>query len=286
MSSGSRRLFITGGIGFTGQHLLRSALEAGYEVADYTGQLEEPARLKDEIAAFAPTAVVHLAAISAVTHADEGDFYRVNVLGTQNLLRACAALARKPARILVASSANIYGNAPRSPIGEDTPPSPQNHYAISKLASEHVCAMFREQLDINVVRPFNYTGVGHDLRFVVPKIVDAFRCRLPRLELGNLDVEREFNDVRFVMQAYLGLLDRAESGVTYNICTGKPYALRQVLEVAQSLTGHAPEIVQNPAFMRANDIDRLYGDPGRLNRTVPGLPVYSLEQTLGWMLEA
>lgn len=285
MSGERGRLFVTGGIGFTGQHLMRAARAAGYEVADYTGQLEEPVRLRDEVAAFAPTAVVHLAAISAVTHADESDFYRVNVLGTQNLLRACAALTRKPARVLVASSANIYGSAPVSPISEDCPPAPQNHYAISKLASEHVCSMFREQLTINVVRPFNYTGVGHDLRFVVPKIVDAFRRRLPLLELGNLEVEREFNDVRFVMQAYLGLLDRADDGVTYNICTGKPFALRHVIEIARTLTGHDPEIAQNPAFMRTNDIDRLFGDPARLRKAVPDLPEFTLEQTLRWMLE-
>jgi GDP-6-deoxy-D-talose 4-dehydrogenase len=277
-------LFVTGAAGFTGVHLVAAARLAGYEVVEYAGQLEDFSELQKALDATRPTHVIHLAGISAVTHQDELAFYQVNVLGTQNLLRACEKLSLVPQKIVIASSANIYGNASASPVSETALARPVNHYAISKLASEHVAQMFVGRLPIVIARPFNYTGVGHDQRFVVPKIIDAFRRKLPLLELGNVDVEREFNDVRFVVTAYLGLLEKALPGEVYNICTGLAFPLKEILRLSEEISGHRLEMRQNPAFMRSNEIAQLFGDPRRLRDRLPNLPMYRLEETIRWML--
>lgn len=278
------RLLLTGAEGFTGRHIAQAARVAGYHVYALRADLTDAAALAQEVADFAPTHVVHLAAISAVTHADELAFYRVNVLGTDHLLKALAALPEPPRKVLLASSANVYGNTEQSPITEQQPPAPVNHYAISKLAMEHVARMHAARLPTVMVRPFNYTGVGHDERFVLPKLVSHFARRAPHIELGNLDVEREFNDVRMVVQAYLGLLDHGLPGETYNVCTGHPVALQTAIQMLVAITGHTPAITVNPAFVRANEIQRLCGSPEKLVGAIGTLPHYTLKDTLAWML--
>lgn len=280
------RLLLTGAQGFTGRHFTHAAEAAGHDVRALRADLTDVATLAQEVQEHAPTHVVHLAAISVVTHADELAFYRVNVLGTDHLLKALAALPQAPLRVLLASSANVYGNAVQSPITEQQPPVPVNHYAISKLAMENVARMHEAKLPIVLVRPFNYTGVGHDERFVLPKLVSHFARRAPHIELGNLDVEREFNDVRMVVQAYLRLLEHGAPGETYNVCTGQPVALRAAIQMLVALTGHTPAISVNPAFVRANEIQRLCGSPEKLVRAIGRLPYYTLQDTLAWMLGA
>lgn len=280
------RLLLTGAEGFTGRHFALAAREAGYEVHALRADLTDAATLAQEVAAVAPTHVVHLAAISVVTHADELAFYRVNVLGTDHLLKALAALPQPPRKVLLASSANVYGNTEQSPITEQQPPAPVNHYAISKLAMEHVARMHADRLPVVLMRPFNYTGVGHDERFVLPKLVSHFVRGAADIELGNLNVEREFNDVRMVTQAYLRLLEHAPAGETYNVCSGQPVALQTAIQMLVALTGHSPAITVNPAFVRANEIQRLCGSPEKLVGAIGPLPHYTLKDTLTWMLGA
>lgn len=278
-------VLITGAQGFTGQHLMQAARQAGYGVHALTADITDVPAVMAEILAVAPTHLVHLAAISAVTHENEADVYHVNLMGTINLLRGMAALPVRPKRLLLASSANIYGNSAVSPITESTCPAPINHYAISKLAMEHVATMFAGQLPIVLARPFNYTGLGHDERFVIPKMVRHFAQRLPTLELGNLQVEREFNDVRMVCHAYLQLLAQGQPGQAYNVCTGHPLSLQTVLDTLQQLTGHRITTRVNPAFVRPNEIHSLCGSPAKLEACIGPLPVFTLQDTLQWMLQ-
>jgi GDP-D-mannose dehydratase len=106
------------------------------------------------------------------------------------------------------------------------------------------------------------------------------------IELGNLDVARDFSDVRDVVAAYLGLLDAPQStGQTVNVCSGRAYALREVLAMAAALSGHALEVRVNPAFVRANEVPRLTGDPALLHQLTGFAPQLPLENTLRWMLE-
>lgn len=280
------RLLITGADGFTGQHLIKLAESEGYEVCALRSNLVDAAAVAEEVAGVAPTHVCHLAAISAVTHADEEAFYRVNLFGTLNLLKVLRVLPVVPQKVLLASSANVYGNADSAAISEQVCPKPVNHYAMSKLAMEHMALTYADQLPIVITRPFNYTGVGHDDRFVVPKIVDHFAQGATELELGNLDVEREYNDVRMLCDAYLKLLKLGVPGEIYNVCSGRMFSLGAVIALIEKMTGKTMRVRVNPAFVRANEVRRLAGDATKLEAAVGGLNHVPLEETLAWMLSA
>jgi nucleoside-diphosphate-sugar epimerase len=230
--------------------------------------------------------VVHLAAISFVGHADDTAFYGVNVVGTMNLLAGLAALPVKPSKVLLASSANVYGNCDASPITESQPAAPVNHYAMSKLAMEHMARTYLDRLPVLFSRPFNYTGPGQAPNFLIPKLVSHFARRAPAIELGNLHVEREFNDVRMVCDAYLALLAHGVPGEVYNVCSGQPYTLQHVIALLSGITGHTMDVQVNPAFVRANEVHRLCGSPDKLWACVGSLQQFNLGDTLNWMLKA
>ncbi|HVY53646.1 MAG TPA: NAD-dependent epimerase/dehydratase family protein, partial [Gammaproteobacteria bacterium] len=191
------RILVTGADGFTGRHFIQAAQAQGHEIVRLKANLTDYSLVQEEVAQNSCDAVVHLAAISFVGAADESSFYRVNVVGTCNLLKALTTLTVTPKIILLASSANIYGNCDQSPISEEQVPAPLNHYAMSKLAMEHMARTYMDMLPIFFVRPFNYTGPGQGEIFILPKIAAHFAKRAPFIELGNIQVAREFNDVRF-----------------------------------------------------------------------------------------
>ena len=280
------RILVTGADGFTGVHFVRQARAADHEIVELTANLTDSAAVKSQVAKAAPEAVVHLAAISFVGHSQASAFYDVNVIGTLNLLDALQGLAQAPRQILLASSANVYGNCDQSPIAETQAPAPVNHYAMSKLSMEFLAKTYADKLSLFFVRPFNYTGPGQAASFVIPKLVSHFQRRAVAVELGNLHVEREYNDVRMVCDVYLKLLERAQKGATYNICTGITHTLGHVIDVLTELTGHHIQVRVNPDFVRANEIHRLCGNPGKLIQTLGTLPAVTLRDTLQSMLMA
>jgi len=296
----NKRVLITGLGGFTGRHLAAELRSHGWQVCGLGLQPADPAwgadaYLQADLAdAQSLTmaldgqsfdAVVHLAAIAFVGHGDPADFYRVNLMGTRNLLSALAH-GPAPSCVLVASSANVYGNTVEGQLSEDTPPRPANDYAVSKLAMEHMARLWSARLPLVLVRPFNYTGVGQTEDFLLPKIVGHFRRREPVIELGNLDVWRDFSDVRAVVQAYRRLIDLAPAGQTVNVCSGRTQSLREVLDMARAISGHDIEIKVNPAFVRSNEVRTLCGDPTRLRGLIGPWDTPPLQDTLRWMLEA
>jgi GDP-6-deoxy-D-talose 4-dehydrogenase len=258
-------VLLTGSDGFTGRHFADQARSAGHVVFPLKADLTDKGAVHREVREMAPDSVVHLAAISFVGHPDSVAFYAVNVIGTMNLLSALAQLPRIPSRVLLASSANVYGNCEASPIAEFQAAAPVSHYAMSKLAMEHMSRAYADRLPLVITRPFNYTGAGQAINFVIPKLVDHFTRRAPTIELGNLQVEREFNDVRTVCKDYLALLLHSESGQTYNICSGRPYALQDVIDTLTRVSGHQIDVVVNPTFVRANEVRRLCGSPVKLD---------------------
>jgi nucleoside-diphosphate-sugar epimerase len=284
------KILLTGANGFTGRPFTQLAVASGHTVEPLLANLTHPLALQQQVLASAPDAVVHLAAISFVGHSDENAFYAVNVVGTTNLLTALAQLPKPPNCVLLASSANIYGKCEQSPIVESQPPAPVNHYAMSKLAMEHMAHTYAERLPLVITRPFNYTGTGQGVNFVIPKLVEYFAQRAPSIALGNLDVEREFNDVQMVCDAYLQLLQHGVPGEVYNVCSGQPYTLRHVIDTLKRITGHEIQVEVNPAFVRANEVHRLCGNPAKLQALLTHngytLDNPSLEVTLRCMLAA
>lgn len=278
------RLLITGADGFTGKYLAVAAKVAGYEVFALRTDIRDLLALEAEVASIKPTHVVHLAAISDANSADEAAYYQINLFGSLNLLKALEKLEKIPERIILASSANIYGENSGELILETCTPVPVNHYAMSKLAMEYMALNYSKNLPISFTRPFNYTGVGHDNRFVIPKIIEHFRVKASHIELGNLYVKREYNDVRDIVSMYLELLKKAKTAESYNLASGIVYGLNEVLELLFELTGHRMEVKVNPKFVRKNEITILSGSIDKLKSLTGDMPKRELLETLSWMM--
>lgn len=278
------KILVTGARGFTGRHFTHAATAAGYHVIPLQSNLCDYLALEREIASVMPEAVIHLAAISFVGAANSNAFYEVNIIGSLNLLKALTVLSVVPKKILMASSANVYGNCEGSPISEEALPSPLNHYGASKLGMEYMARVYIDTLPLFFVRPFNYTGQGQNESFLLPKLVAHFASNKNKVELGNLNVAREFNDVRFVCEAYLRLLKQGKSGEIYNICSGISVTLLSVIEQLSQLTNHDLEVKVNPQLIRKNEIQNLYGSPDKLITTVGKINQPILQDTLLWML--
>jgi nucleoside-diphosphate-sugar epimerase len=290
-----KRALITGLRGFTGHYMARELAEAGYHVfgtvqpGNETGPDMFPVDLNDRAALAAvveqtrPDVVVHLAAIAFVAHSDTDQIYRVNVMGTRNLLEALAQGAHKPSCVLLASSANIYGNAAVPVIDEGVAPAPANDYAVSKLAMEYMARLWMDKLPIVIVRPFNYTGVGQNENFLLPKIVSHFRKGARRIELGNLAVARDFSDVRMVVKSYRRLLATAPAGEVFNVCSGRSYPLESLIDMMNDIAGYRIDVHVNPAFVRANEVLTLSGSNAKLASTIGTIEPVPLVETLRWM---
>ncbi|HET8898292.1 MAG TPA: NAD-dependent epimerase/dehydratase family protein [Rhodanobacteraceae bacterium] len=289
------RALLTGRNGFTG-HYVAAALEAaGYEVLGLVHEndpagatclranLLNPSAVQQAVDEARAEVVIHLAAIAFVAHGDVEEIYRTNIVGSRNLLHALAATARPPRHVILASSANIYGNATRDPIDEDTPLAPVNDYAVSKLAMEYMARTWMPRLPITLVRPFNYTGVGQSPNFLIPKIVSHYQRGERVIELGNTHVARDFSDVRDVARAYAALAGTTANGEAVNLCSGTAHTLADILALLAEIAGYRIEVRVNPAFVRANEVARLTGSNARLHDLTGSAPHIPLAETLQWM---
>ena len=294
------RVLITGVGGFTGRFLRRELEDAGHVVfgltsaEDRTAERVTPCDLRDAAGLAAvidriePELVAHLAAVAFVAHGDAAEIYGTNIVGTRTLLAALAARSQRPRAVLLASSANVYGKTAAGVITESVAPAPANDYAVSKLAMENMAALWRSELPITIVRPFNYTGAGQSTNFLIPKIVDHVRRKTPTIELGNLDVERDFSDVRMVVRVYRSLLENGAatpgSGGVWNVCSGMGTTLREVFALASEIGKHTPEVRVNPDFVRPNEIKKLVGSKAALEAEIGPIEPIPLRETIEWMI--
>lgn len=297
------RVLITGANGFTGRHLVERLARDGHELfslAHHSNQASSPlvtrtwvadlrdlAALSGIVAELEPERVIHLAAIANVAHGDALELYSSNIVGTRNLLHALSTSGSTPAAVLIASSANIYGNRREGVLNEDVTPAPANDYGVTKAACELLAQVYADRLPIITVRPFNYTGRGQSEDFLIPKIIAHVRNQAPVIELGNIDVARDFSDVRAVVDAYAKLLDSpAAIGQTFNVCSGKARTLAEVLKLAERISGHHMDVRVNPDFVRSDEVKILCGSRVRLEGVIGRLPMPELAETITWMLDA
>lgn len=278
------RVLVTGPAGFVGGHL---RAELGDAFVPFDGDVLDADAVRRAVRG--ADAVVHLAAESSVAASwdDPVRFWRVNVGGTVNVLDAVRA-EQADARVVVASTFEVYGRAERIPTPEDEPPRPRSPYAATKAAAELACSVF--ELDVVVVRPSNTEGPGRDERFAV----GSWARQIARLEgenggtllVGDLSPERDIADVRDVCRAYRLLLDRSVAAGTYNVGSGRAVTMAHVMELLIEQARVPIRVERDEARLRPVEIQRLAGDPSRLAAATGWRPEIPLEQTLADTLGA
>lgn len=288
------KLLVTGLGGFVGCHL-QSRL-AGQDASPWQlipprpHDLTEVATLDAWLAEECPDAVIHLAGQTFVPEAfrDPARTLQVNLMGTLNLLQA---LKRRgfSGTFLYVSSGDVYGQVAEAdlPVVETLAPHPRNPYAVSKVSAELLCQQwsYAEPWRIIVVRPFNHIGAGQGESFVISSVARQLaRVRLglqaPRLEVGDIDVTRDFLDVQDVIEAYLLLLRRGRNGEVYNVCSGQERRVRDLIAEMAGLAGVEVELVQDPARLRRAEQRRVVGSSDKLQKETGWTPGVNITETL------
>jgi GDP-4-dehydro-6-deoxy-D-mannose reductase len=287
-----KRLFVTGLNGFVGRHL-RSRLDAadsGWELLPAPPfDLTQPQSLQD-LWPELPDAVIHLAGQTFVPEAfrDPARTLQINLLGTLNLLQALKARGFS-GTFLYVSSGDVYGQVDENdlPIDEHQPPSPRNPYAVSKVSAELLCLQWgmSEGWPVMVARPFNHIGTGQLGSFAVASAARQIaRIKLglqaPRLEVGDIDVTRDFLDVTDVVNAYLALLRSGVPGQVYNICSGQEHSIRGLIQQLADIAQVEMELVQDPARLRRAEQRRVCGSHARLQAVTGWTPEITIKQSL------
>lgn len=296
MAFRSERVLMTGGTGFTGGALARRLRQDGHEVvaagrkpaAEGTVSLDirDLRGVTQALSQIRPSAIVHLAGIAATTHGDAGEIYSANTVGTANLFAALMAAKIEPKVVIVASSAQVYAVRNALPLTEDCSLEPKTHYAISKRAAEDIAKIYSGQFPVIVTRPFNYTGPGQSSKFIVAKIVQHYAEARKEIRLGNLDLFRDFSDVRRVVEAYARLVSGAIEPTTVNICSGRTVHLAEILEIMEDISGHTLKVVPEPSLYRHDEPRVILGSSARLETLVGPLPNPDFRETLLRMYEA
>jgi len=291
-----KKVLITGIDSFTGEYLSSYLSSFSYDIYGTSLFNESEKKYKCDITdkkdvvsvlkKVNPDFVIHLSAISFAAHGDNEEFYKVNTIGTTNILDALVELDINPSKIILASSATIYGNQGLEILDESLCPAPANHYGASKYAMETMAKNYFNKLNIIITRPFNYTGTHQIDNFLIPKIVSHFRANKKIIELGNLDVIREFNDVSFVCEAYKKLLESNNSSEIVNICSNRGIKLLDVIDMMNEIAGYEIEVQVNPAFVRKDEIKSLTGSPKKLFDMLGVMKQKDFRDTLKDMFEA
>jgi len=290
------RILITGSNGFTGKYVTDVFRQSGYSVTglvrhtpgkdEIACDLMDARCVREVIRTVQPDGIIHLAALAFVKEDSPVSYYGVNIFGALHLLESLNLEGISPVKVIIAGSANVYGNPGEDAVDETHAPEPVNHYAVSKLAMEFMVKTWFTKMPILITRPFNYTGPGQDTRFLVPKIVDHFKRKVGIIELGNLNIIREFSDVRDVANIYLKLFESPAHSAVVNICTGKAYQLNDLLEMMEAIAGYSISVKQNPLYMRDNEIMVLRGSREKLASMISYQPRYTLPETLQDMFDA
>jgi nucleoside-diphosphate-sugar epimerase len=284
----SRKVWLIGADSFTGTHLLPSLEKNQYQVDISEVDITDKEQVSEAMFRIEPDYIISLAAISFVPDDGDESIYAVNTFGAQNILAACLKLTKVPKNIILASSANIYGVQAQEQVDENCVPNPVNHYGCSKWSMEQIAQTYSSDLNITITRPFNYTGVGQQSMFIVPKIIEHFKQRSSTLKLGNIDVWRDFSDVRWIAEVYTCLLATPANGIrSVNLCSGRLIAIKEIITILQDVTGHEINIETDQGLMRQADIKRQCGDNKKLFELLPELsPPIAFEKTMQWMVES
>ena len=296
-----KRVLITGASGFIGQFVLKEMLKnedidffaidtrkipnISIEKLELVSLLDKE-KLMEIIKRYKPNIIIHLAAIALVTHDNVGEIYNVNVQGTENLLEVTQEYCDKGTRVILASTAGVYGNQNVDKYREDLSYNPANHYSYSKMITEYISKQYKEDLDIVTIRPFNIIGVGQSEKFLVPKLVEHFADKKEKLSVGNISSFRDYVDVEYCAEVIMELISRKKLDFDIlNICSGIPTNGEMIIQLLQEITDFKPEIEISSDFVRKNEVWRMIGDTTRLWEFMNNKKSQSVKDILVKMLD-
>jgi GDP-4-dehydro-6-deoxy-D-mannose reductase len=288
------RAYVTGSHGFVGKWLMRHLTEMGDELVQPEHEIDvtDLDALATDMTRAAPEAVYHLAARSHVgaSWADPLETLRVNTLGTEVVFSAALACSTPP-KVLMVSSAEVYGAGDGGLLTEESEIAPLSPYAASKAAAEMLArqAYLGRGLQVITARPFNHVGPGQSDAFVVSaiakRIASAELASKDEITIGDLSARRDFTDVRDVVRAYRLLIEKAPGGGLYNVSSGTSVSIEEVVSRLVGLSTRKITPVQDPALLRPAEIPDLKGDCTRLHQLTGWKPEIELATTLREMLE-
>jgi GDP-4-dehydro-6-deoxy-D-mannose reductase len=298
----SKTCLLFGSTGFIGRHLMAArplfadalGVDTLIGVSDDV-DIRKPAEVRELVEANRPDFVMHLAAVSFVPDSlsDPASTYQINFVGTVNLLAALRQTGFS-GRMLFVSSSEVYGAVPEAslPLREEQPFAPRNPYAVSKAAAELACLQesLTGGLDVRVVRPFNIIGPGQSPRFAV----SSFARQIAALErsgggsiaVGNLNVTRDFVDVRDAIAAFVLALRDGHRGESYNVCSGRETLLSDLLGALTRMALAPVQVVIDPARVRPAEQQRMRGSFEKLRRAAGWEPIRTIDQSLAAILDA
>lgn len=304
------KIMVTGAGGFVGRHLINylrqkhMVIAAGRSTnppADINApyfrmDITDPLSIKSALKQSAPDAVFHLAAQSMVGLAwdDPASTIQVNTIGTINLVNALKDILPL-CRIITVGSSEEYGLTGKlgKPLSEDHPCFPQNPYATSKLAMGQVALQLAKRHGLNVIhiRPFNHFGPGQQVGYVVSDFASQVaeieqNLSPPVLRVGDLTAQRDFTDVRDVVQAYAHLLEKNAASGIYNVCSGIAHSAGEIVEILLSYAAVPIKVEQDPHRMRPSEVPLFVGSYAKLNQATSWQPGQQFEnsilETLNW----
>ncbi len=301
------RILITGGTGFVGTHLVQflksnashiAVLASGGKSKPQAGvsyhevDIREQDAVRSVVQEVKPDWIYHLAGISSVNDSWSNPrlTFEVNVIGAYNLFDAAMSLPFPP-KILNVSTSQVYAPS-SSPLSEDSRIQPNNPYAASKAMAELLVVEYRRHTAGGIIttRSFNHTGPGQPPNFVLPSIAKQFveielGQRPPVLNVGNVEVQRDFTDIRDVIRAYNILLEKGNPGEVYNVCSGSAVRLADIIRMFESAAGRKVALTTEESRVRSNDVPVICGDPRKIRETTGWQPEISLSKTIADLLD-
>lgn len=295
------KVFVTGGSGFIGSHLIPKLAELGHEVYSLEryvtgryvlgvrtttvfGDLRDSFTIRKLVKEVQPDAAIHLASISPVAYSYDRpqEVFEVNALGTINLAEACLREVPHFRHFLFAGTSEEYGNQTEFPVKEDAELRPNSPYSVSKVAADKYLQYMRDAYDfpVTILRPFNTYGRKDNVHFVVERTITQM-LQGKTVKLGDPTPVRDFLYVDDHVDAYLTCLDneKAKGGV-FNFCTGRGVSIKELAELIAKLVGFEGEISWSTIPARPLDIQKLVGSYEKAKRVLGWEPKYTLEEGL------
>ncbi len=309
------KIMITGYNGFVGRHLVRELYKARRGSIEVIGidktidsadnlpaSVEECnfldfANVFEIIKKYSPEVIFHFAAESSVASSWHSPSFMVsnNVNSQINLFEALRKLDKLKTRVIIAGSSEEYGEVDPEmlPASENCAFRPLSSYAVSKIAQDMTAFQYFKSygMDVIRVRCFNLCGPGQLSKYVLSSFarqtaqIEASGARSGVIKVGNLEIARDYTDVRDASNYYIELAEKAVSGEVYNLCSGKIYYLKDLLNILIKKSKIDIRVETDPEKLRPSDLKLIYGDNSKLNALCNYRPRYNIETTLTEMLD-